>query len=64
MLSSGYVVDKFGGYKDETGHSTVVALKCCMTFGVCALISSILTAVVLNFVAFAVFLWLVLFFGG
>ena len=61
---AGWVVDKRGGYKDETGHSTVIALECCVLFGVCALVCSILTVLFRDFLAVIAALWLVLFFGG
>jgi len=61
---TGWVVDKRGGYKDESGRSTVIALQCCVIFGTCALVAAIGTIFANDFAAAIAALWLVLFFGG
>ena len=64
VFFGGWVVDKRGGYKDETGHSTVIALECCVIFGMCALAAAIVTVAVRSFIGAIIALWLVLFCGG
>ena len=64
VFFGGWLVDKMGGYKDESGHAMILTLRTCNMFGVGAVIAAIPAAFVLNYVAAMVSVWFVLFFGA
>ena len=60
----GWLIDKLGGYKDDSGQSGVVALRVCSYLGAGAVLFACISAFTLNFWIVLISIWLVLFFGG
>jgi len=64
VFFGGYVIDKLGGYKDESGEATVTTLRVCCLFSVGATVFAIPSALTMNFWVLMCSVWVVLFFGG
>ena len=64
VSAHGWLVDRLGGYRDETGEAASQTLKVCCGFGVAAMVFSFPCAIVQNFPWAMGCLWFVLFFGG
>lgn len=64
VFFGGWAVDKVGGYKDSTGRSMCMALRCCVSFGSAALFFALLTCFMETLVSVITTLWFVLFWGG
>ena len=64
VVFGGWLVDRMGGYKDESGEAVCTALKVCSWFGVGALAAAIPAALLQNFSWVVGSIWVVLFCGG
>ena len=64
VFFGGWLIDKLGGYKDDSGQSGVVALKVCSYLGAGAVLFACVAAFSLEFWTVLISIWLVLFFGG
>ena len=64
VFFGGWLIDKLGGYKDDSGQSGVVALRVCSYLGAGAVLFACISAFTLNFWIVLISIWLVLFFGG
>lgn len=64
VFFGGWLIDKLGGYKDDSGQSGVVALKVCSYLGAGAVLFACVAAFSLDFWTVLISIWLVLFFGG
>jgi MFS transporter, Spinster family, sphingosine-1-phosphate transporter len=64
VFFGGWLIDRLGGYKDDSGQSGVVALKVCSYLGAGAVLFACISAFTLDFWVVLVSIWLVLFFGG
>jgi len=64
VFFGGYVIDKLGGYKDESGEATVTTLRVCCLFSVGATVFAIPSALTMNFWVLMCSVWVMLFFGG
>ena len=64
VIFGGWLIDKLGGYKDDSGASGVVALRACLFLGLGAVICSLVAAAWTEFWPTLISIWLVLFFGG
>jgi hypothetical protein len=64
VFFGGWVIDRQGGYKDETGKAAMDTLRTCSYFGVGAVVFSCLTAFATNFWVALGAMWMVLFMGG
>mmetsp|Transcript_31517 Transcript_31517/g.72184 ORF Transcript_31517/g.72184 Transcript_31517/m.72184 type:complete len:224 (-) Transcript_31517:622-1293(-) len=60
----GKVIDKLGGYKDDTGEAVVLILKVCCGFAFCAAAFAVPSVLFTNFWAVLAMIWFLLFFGG
>lgn len=64
VVFGGWLVDRMGGYKDDSGEAVCTALKVCSWFGVGALAAAIPAALLQNFSWVVGSIWVVLFCGG
>ncbi len=64
VFFGGWLVDRMGGYKDDTGQSAFVTLRVCCLFGVGAAVAAMPAAFLTDFWGVLVSVWFVLFFGG
>ena len=64
VVFGGWLVDRMGGYKDESGEAVCTALKVCSWFGVFAMTAAIPAALLQNFTWVVGSIWVVLFCGG
>lgn len=64
VVFGGWIVDRLGGYRDESGGAAAQTLYVCCGFGCGAVIFSIPAAIIMNFGWVMGMLWGVLFFGG
>jgi len=64
VFFGGWLVDRMGGYKDDTGQSAFVTLRVCCLFGLGAAGAAVPAAFVSDFWGILVSVWFVLFFGG
>jgi MFS family permease len=64
VFFGGWLIDRMGGYKDDSGQSAFVTLRVCCLFGLGAVAAAIPAAVVREFGGIMASVWLVLFFGG
>lgn len=64
VIFGGWLIDKLGGYKDDSGASAVVALRTCLFLGLGAVVCSLVASAWNEFWPTLISIWLVLFFGG
>ena len=64
VFFGGWLIDKLGGYKDDSGQSGVVALKVCSYLGAGAVLFACIAAFTLEFWTVLISIWLVLFLEG
>lgn len=64
VFFGGYIIDRLGGYKDESGEAALNTIRVCCWFGVGAAFFAVPSALCMNFWVLLVSIWMVLFFGG
>ena len=64
VLLGGWIVDKMGGYADESGEAAARTMKICSVFGMCSFTFAVPAAFSTEYWTINACLWFVLFFGG
>ena len=64
VFFGGWLIDKLGGYKDDSGESGVVALRTCGLLGIGAVTFAMVASGSTDFWTVLISIWMILFFGG